>query len=145
MTTASTARKASAQASDAPASRSRTQVAPKAPAALAGPAKKKPLSTAPAKSSLNKPAMESAATAKGEKKKDKGEKIKVVRDSFTIPKAEYAQIAVLKKRAMDLGQAVKKSELIRAGLLLLAAAPDASLRKALARVPTLKTGRPGKA
>ena len=69
----------------------------------------------------------------------------MVRDSFTIPKAEYAQIAALKKRAMDLGQEVKKSELLRAGLLLLTSASDATLRKALGNVPTLKTGRPGKA
>jgi len=84
-------------------------------------------------------------TVKAEKKKDKPEKVKVLRDSFTIPKSEFAQIAALKKRAMALGQEVKKSELIRAGLLLLGNQNDASLLKALAAVPTLKTGRPGKA
>lgn len=78
------------------------------------------------------------------KKKDKPEKLKVVRDSFTIPKAEYVQIADLKKRALALGVEVKKSELIRAGLMLLTTASDAGLRKALGHVPTLKTGRPGK-
>ncbi len=85
------------------------------------------------------------APLKGDKKKSKPEKVKVVRDSFTIPKAEYAQIGELKKRALALGQEVKKSELIRAGLLLLSQHNDAGLRKALAAVPTLKTGRPGKA
>ena len=132
MATASNARKASAQ------------VAPKAPATPAAPAKKKPLATASAQSSLNQAKAASAASAKGEKKKDKAEKIKVVRDSFTIPKSEYAQIALLKKRAMALGQEVKKSELIRAGLLLLSSQSDAGLAKALNVVPTLKTGRPGK-
>lgn len=78
-------------------------------------------------------------------KKVKAEKIKVVRDSFTIPKTEYAQIADMKKRAMALGKEAKKSELIRAGLALLAATGDAAFTKALASVPTLKTGRPGKA
>jgi hypothetical protein len=43
-----------------------------------------------------------------------------------------------------LGLEVKKSELIRAGLLLLNSASDAAFKKALANVPTLKTGRPGK-
>lgn len=81
---------------------------------------------------------------KTEKKKIKAEKIKVVRDSFTIPKAEYVQIADLKKRALDLGLEVKKSELLRAGLLLLTGCSDAALRKALGNVPTLKTGRPQK-
>ena len=81
---------------------------------------------------------------KASKKKDKPEKVKVVRDSFTIPKTEYAQIAAMKKRAMDLGLEVKKSELIRAGLALLGGTADAAFRKALGNVPTLKTGRPGK-
>ena len=86
-----------------------------------------------------------SAPAKSTKKKDKPEKVKVVRDSFTIPKAEYTQIAELKKRALGMGLEAKKSELIRAGLLLLSNATDASLGKALKNVPTLKTGRPGKA
>lgn len=82
---------------------------------------------------------------KADRKKEKTEKVKVVRDSFTIPKTEYAQIAAMKKRAMALGLEVKKSELLRAGLALLATTPEAAFRKALGNVPTLKTGRPGKA
>jgi hypothetical protein len=85
-----------------------------------------------------------ASPAKTSRKKDKPEKVKVVRDSFTIPKAEYVQIANMKKRAMDLGLEVKKSELLRAGLALLSATSDTAFRKALGNVPTLKTGRPGK-
>ena len=69
----------------------------------------------------------------------------MVRDSFTIPKTEYAQIAEMKQRAMALGLEVKKSELIRAGLTLLKSISDTAFRKALGNVPTLKTGRPGKA
>lgn len=131
-----------------------------APAKAAVAAKKSPAKTAPQRAARPtaapaKPAPVKAATAKAtrkvtapaktEKKKDKPEKVKVVRDSFTIPKTEYAQIADLKKRAMGLGQEVKKSELLRAGLLLLTGQNDAGLLKALAAVPTLKTGRPGKA
>ena len=120
------------------------------PVKAAGAAKKSPAKTAPQRAARPaaapaKPAPGKAATAKTEKKKDKPEKVKVVRDSFTIPKTEYAQIADLKKRAMGLGQEVKKSELLRAGLLLLAGQNDAGLLKALAAVPTLKTGRPSKA
>ena len=91
-----------------------------------------------------KPKTMPAAAPKAEKKKDKPEKVKVVRDSFTIPKGEYSQISALKERGLKLGLEVKKSELIRAGLMLLTSASDAALRKALANVPTLKTGRPGK-
>jgi len=46
---------------------------------------------------------------------------------------------------MGLGLEIKKGELIRAGLALLSATSDAAFRKALGNVPTLKTGRPGKA
>ena len=41
-------------------------------------------------------------------------KPKLVRDSFTIPKTEYAAIDELKTRAIGLGTSVKKSELLRA-------------------------------
>ena len=42
------------------------------------------------------------------------------------------------------GVGVKKSELIRAGLSALASLNDAAFKKALASVPTIKTGRPAK-
>ena len=74
----------------------------------------------------------------------KDKKVKVVRDSFTIPKNEFAQLGDMKKKALSLGLDIKKSELIRAGLMLLNAASDVAFKKALAAVPTLKTGRPGK-
>ena len=103
----------------------------------------KPAAPVPTKAVTAKPAPVTAP--KTDKKKEKTEKVKVVRDSFTIPKTEYAQIAAMKKRAMGLGLEVKKSELLRAGLVLLSATSDAAFRKALGNVPTLKTGRPGKA
>ena len=103
----------------------------------------KPAAPVPTKAVTAKPAPVTAP--KTDKKKEKTEKVKVVRDSFTIPKTEYAQIAAMKKRAMALGLEVKKSELLRAGLALLSATSDAAFRKALGNVPTLKTGRPGKA
>ena len=69
-------------------------------------------------------------------------KPKLVRDSFTIPKTEFAAIETLKTRAIGLGTSVKKSELIRAGLMALQTLSDAAYKAALAAVPTLKTGRP---
>ena len=74
----------------------------------------------------------------------KDKKIKVVRDSYTIPKTEYVQLGDLKKRTLSLGLAAKKSELIRAGLLLLAKQSDAQLKASLSQVPAIKTGRPAK-
>ena len=74
----------------------------------------------------------------------KEKKVKVVRDSFTIPKTEFDQLSVMKKRATALGVDIKKSELIRAGLQLLSGLADAAFSKALTNVPTIKTGRPSK-
>ena len=72
----------------------------------------------------------------------KVKKPKLVRDSFTIPKDEYVAIDSLKVRAGKLGQAVKKSELLRAGVKALAAMSDIQFKAALSNVPTIKTGRP---
>jgi hypothetical protein len=72
----------------------------------------------------------------------KVKKPKLVRDSFTIPKDEYLVIDSLKIRAGKLGQAVKKSELLRAGVKALAAMSDIQYKAALSNVPTIKTGRP---
>jgi len=69
-------------------------------------------------------------------------KPKLVRDSFTIPKAEFAAIETLKTRAIALGTSVKKSELLRAGLMALQGLNDAAFKATLSAVPTLKTGRP---
>jgi hypothetical protein len=82
----------------------------------------------------------SAAPAKPAKEK----KVKVVRDSFTLPKSELLQISAMKKRALALGVDVKKSELIRAGLQALSGLADTPFKKALSSIPTIKTGRPAK-
>lgn len=76
---------------------------------------------------------------------DKPRKTKLVRDSFTIPKAEYAVIDALKERAAKAGRPAKKSELLRAGVKALAVMGDAAFLAALGAVPAIKTGRPAKA
>jgi len=85
-----------------------------------------------------------AAPATRPAKPEKVKKPKLVRDSFTIPKLEYAVIEELKQRAAKLGAPVKKSELLRAGIKLLATLATADYLAALAAVPTIKTGRPSK-
>jgi hypothetical protein len=64
-------------------------------------------------------------------------KTALVRERFTLPEIEYAQLAVLKKRLSDRGTSAKKSELVRAGLLLIAALDDNALQALLAKVPPL--------
>jgi hypothetical protein len=94
------------------------------------------------KPAVKKQAANPSAASSAKSLKDK--KVKVVRDSFTIPKSELLQIAESKKRALGLGVEIKKSELIRAGLQALTGMNDAAFKKALASVPTIKTGRPAK-
>jgi len=66
------------------------------------------------------------------------------RDIFTMPKDEYAQIALVKSRLLTLGQPTKKSELLRAGVKLLAAMSDATFKSILTAILVIKTGRPNK-
>jgi hypothetical protein len=112
-------------------------VSPSASPAAPGKAKTSPAKAPQAKTADKK---KSAAPAKATKEK----KVKVVRDSFTLPKTELLQITEMKKRAMALGVEVKKSELIRAGLQALSGLTDTAFKKAMANVPTIKTGRPAK-
>ena len=69
-------------------------------------------------------------------------KHKLVRDSFTIPKVEYAVLESLKLRAACLARPIKKSELLRAGISALNAMSDKAFLAVLNGVPSLKTGRP---
>lgn len=71
-------------------------------------------------------------------------KAKLVRDSFTIPKAEYTTLNELRQRSTRLAAPAKKSELLRAGIELLKGLSDQAFLAALAAVPNLKTGRPKK-
>lgn len=114
---------------------------PAAKAAVKPAAKMKPAAAV-------KPAAKSAPAKKVVKAakpaKEKTPKLKMERDSFTMPKVEYAQLYVLKERLIKLGHASKKSELLRAGIMQLTAMTDAALKAAMAKVPAIKTGRPKK-
>jgi len=123
-------------------------------AVKAAPASVKPAPKAPSKTAPKAPA-KTAASAKVASKvkaepKPKAEKPlkekkpKLVRDSFTIPKAEFVVLADMKLRAGKLSRQIKKSELIRAGIKALAAMSDSAFLAALKAVPAIKTGRPSK-
>jgi len=115
--------------------------APKAAAPKAA-EKPKPVAKSAAKAATAPPAPTPATAASVEAAKPK--KPKLVRDSFTIPKAEYQVLEELKLRAADLKNPSKKSELLRAGIKALAAMDGAAFLAALRAVPAIKTGRPGK-
>lgn len=109
----------------------------------AKPSAAKPVAVA--KAAVSKPAPKKTEKEKIAKPaKEKAPKLKMERDSFTMPKTEYAQFYVLKDRLTKLGQPAKKSELLRAGIMQLSAMTDAALKAALGKVPAIKTGRPKK-
>lgn len=120
----------------APAAAKKSPAAKTSRAATKSPAVKKPVAATPVPAPAPAPA---AAAPAPEKKREK-----LVRDSFTLPKGEYAALAALKKRAEGLARPAKKSEVVRAGIALLTALDDAALLAALAAVPAIKTGRPAK-
>jgi hypothetical protein len=95
------------------------------------------------KPALAKAAAKPAKKMKKEKKADT--KVKVVRDSFTMPQTDYELIAELKQNALKAGLHVKKSELLRAGLQALSKLSAAQLKRAIAGLEKIKTGRPKKA
>jgi hypothetical protein len=68
----------------------------------------------------------------------------LVRDSFTMPGSDFALIATLKATALKAQRAAKKSELLRAGLQLLATLEAQALVVVLDRLEPVKTGRPKK-
>lgn len=90
------------------------------------------------------PRKTSSRKATAPAKPAKVKKPKLVRDSFTIPKDEYAALTALKQRSIKLAQPAKKSELLRAGIRALTALSDKALLAALKAVPSIKTGRPKK-
>ncbi|MDO9405848.1 MAG: hypothetical protein Q7T87_17595 [Polaromonas sp.] len=100
-----------------------------------GKAAVKPVVKTPAKPASKDSSAKTAAAPKAKK-------AKLVRDSFTIPKAEYVVLDALKQRAGKLTRSVKKSELLRAGIKVLASLSDAAFLTALGNVPAVKTGRP---
>ncbi|MFM7505354.1 MAG: hypothetical protein ACKO3M_02110 [Rubrivivax sp.] len=69
---------------------------------------------------------------------------KLVRDSFTMPQADFELVALLKARALEFKRPTKKSELLRAGLHALNRLNDKALQAALESLTPLKTGRPKK-
>jgi len=94
---------------------------------------------APAKKA---PAKAAAAEIKSDKKAAEGDDTqKVVRDGFTMPQVDYAKFKSLKALCLKSGVAVKKSELLRAGLHVLEALPAKDLLAQIAALPPIKAGR----
>ena len=138
--------KAAAGAKPAPAAAK--PVAKAAAKAVAKPAAKaavKPAAKPVAKAAAKPAAVKKAPAAKAAAAvKEKARKPKLVRDSFTMPEAEYEVLGQVKKACLKAGFEIKKSELLRIGVALISQIDLATLQNVLAGLPQLKTGRPKK-
>ncbi len=119
--------------------RKRTAAAPKVATIEATKPRTAPLAATPA------PAVKPVEPSAPEGKSAKAKKPRLVRDSFTMPETEYAAIAGLKKRCLNLGLAAKKSEVLRAAIALLTKQTDVDVAAAIQNLTAIKTGRPAKA
>lgn len=63
--------------------------------------------------------------------------VQPVREKFSMPEVEYVQLLELKQRLSDQGLPVKKSELVRAGLVLLSSLGDDELKGMLTKIQAL--------
>ena len=61
----------------------------------------------------------------------------LVREKFSLPEGEFDQLLEMKQQLSDLGLPVKKSELVRAGLLLLVGLDEVELKEVLLKVQAL--------
>ena len=86
--------------------------------------------------------------AKAEKiekdKPAKPERVKVVRDSFSVPKSEHAQLKALREALAKEGRIATKSELLRVGIQLLAKEPLASLKTLVESLSVVPKGKSAK-
>jgi hypothetical protein len=140
-----TARKASASSSAAP----KRQAKPAKPAAKKALAPQSGAPSAPAASASKpaktaKPAKAVKAVKAAKAAKSTKAKTKLVRDSFTMPRADFDLVEMLKDRALGFKRAAKKSELLRAGLHALSALSEGAFRAALEALMPVKQGRPKK-
>ena len=120
----------------------RSAAAPSAAATQA--AKPRAAKTVAPKKAVAAAPVAKAAAKPVEVKAPKKQKPVLVRDGFTMPEADFALIAALKRRAAAAGREAKKSELLRAGLRALAALEAAALVVSLNALEPVKVGRPRK-
>lgn len=80
-----------------------------------------------------KPARKHTPAKQSKRDEAAPKKVKLRSKSYTIPDNEYAQLTALKQRLLTLGVSAKKSQLLRAGLLLLVTMGDARLKTAVAK------------
>lgn len=129
----------SAKATPGKTARASAKAAPAAPLKTAAKAAAKAVAVA-APRSTGRP--RAAAAPAPQLVRSQEERLPLVRDSFTMPEPEYAVLLEVKQACLRAGIDVKKSELLRIAVALLGQIDVATLKRVLATLPQLKTGRP---
>jgi hypothetical protein len=93
---------------------------------------------------LKQPNSASEIKAPKVNKEAKKPKLKVVRDSFTMPESEYRKIAAIKEICLKSGLQVKKSELLRAGVIALSTMNESQMKAVIISLDKIKAGGPNK-
>ena len=88
-----------------------------------------------------KPATKAAVAVPSKSNGQKQKKSRRVSGRYKMTEAEYAQLSALKTRVMLSGTRVRRSELLRAGLVLLGWLDDVQLKKALANIEVINPRR----
>lgn len=106
----------------------------------------KPVKADKAEKVTEKPAEKIAKAPKQAKapkieKPTKASREKVVRDSFSMPKSEHAQLKTLRETLAKAGRICTKSELLRAGVQLLLKESPASTRALVERLSVVPKGK----
>jgi len=105
---------------------------------------KKPVPVDRKATALPTPTAQKTTKAKKHSKVKKVKKVKLVWDSFTMPVPEFQAILMLKKRCIEAGLQVKKSEILRAAVARFLALNDATVFAALRRLEEIKSDWPRK-
>lgn len=116
----------------------------KAPPPVKPAPRKKPGAVAKTPVTKVKAVVPSNKVAAAVAKEDKPKKVKLIRDSFTMPAFDFDLIDALKAKALNGKAAVKKSELLRAGLHALSKLDSKQLIALVGTLTLVKTGRPKK-
>ena len=117
----------------------RTTARPAAPKAARATKVKAGPTPAEAGKAVEKPAEKPADKAAEAERKDKHEKVE--RDSFSMPASEHKRIKALREALGKGGVLASKSEVLRAGLALLAEQDTAEVMRLIAALPKVAKGK----
>lgn len=111
----------------------------RAPKVKAGPAPAPATATAEAVKAVEKPAEKPTDKTAEAERKDKHEKVE--RDSFSMPASEHKRIKALREALGKDGVLASKSEVLRAGLALLAESDVSEIARLVAALPKVAKGK----